>query len=62
MEVLDMEEKNDHRRNARSEESDHRGTGKTLNSYLKDPWACYEDDESFCDTEAVEEHDCCCCG
>lgn len=57
-----MEERTDQRRNAHSEVSDNRGNGRALNSYLNDPWACYEDDDSFCDSEPVEECDCCCCG
>ena len=29
--------------------------------YLDDPWACYEDDESFCGSDADTEEECCCC-
>jgi hypothetical protein len=32
-------------------------------SYMKDPWSCYEDEDAACggDSESAEEDCCCCC-
>jgi hypothetical protein len=43
-------------------ENEERKDDETLDSYLRDPWSCYEDDDSACYTELDDsEEDCCCC-
>jgi len=36
-----------------------------LSAHRRDPWACYEDDQAYCenkwDPQAEAEDDCCCC-
>ncbi len=56
-----MEHRKDQQEDPRREESRARSTGTVLDSYLRDPWACYEDDDSFCGTEEVADDECCCC-
>ena len=56
-----MEHRKDQQEDSRREESRARSTGNVMDSYLRDPWACYEDDDSFCGTEEVAEDECCCC-
>jgi hypothetical protein len=45
-----------------------RSSGEALNTYLVDPWACYEDEDSFCserdskfEQEETASDACCCC-
>lgn len=56
-----MEHRKDQQRDSRREESRARSTGNGMDAYLRDPWACYEDDDRFCGTEEVAEDECCCC-
>lgn len=40
-----------------------RSSGERGESYLRDPWSCYEDEDGNCGSESddASEDDCCCC-